>query len=139
MQIGLLLAALLLPPPAFAESPQSGATGFNGMSSSPTTPLSQAGELVHRVAETPLSAARIVWEKGRSELAMHRQAIDLGNEKFVMYVPSRVPPQGRLLVFVPPWADARVPLGWNETLEKSGTIFVQCREFRKRCGYLQPS
>ena len=42
-----------------------------------------------------------------------------------MYVPSQAPPDGyALLVFVPPWNEARVPPEWTSVLERHGMIFV---------------
>lgn len=122
----LHLAVLLLPLIAFADGePQSRATGLQrDVVFTDYSPFSQNKELVRRLL-TPLSAARIIGTAGRSELTLRAQSIDLTHEKFVMYVPSRAPPQGySLLVFVPPWTDARVPQGWTSTLERRGIIFV---------------
>jgi predicted esterase len=116
---------LLLPLTAFAEEPNSAVTGLQrDVVFTDYSALSQSQELARRLL-TPLSAARIVRAVSRSELALREQSIDLTHEKFVMYVPSRAPPHGyALLVFVPPWADARLPRGWNSTLEQHDMIFV---------------
>jgi predicted esterase len=126
MRTGLLkLALLLLPLTCVAEEPQSRATGLQrDVVFTDYSPLSESKELVRRLL-TPLSAARINSAVARSELALREQSIDLAHEKFVMYVPTRAPPHGyALLVFVPPWADARLPQGWASTLEQHGMIFV---------------
>ncbi|MEP6484483.1 MAG: PHB depolymerase family esterase, partial [Rudaea sp.] len=52
-------------------------------------------------------------------------AIDLSNERFVVYVPSPAPDSRYgLLVFVPPWNDARIPAQWLAVLDKHALIFV---------------
>ena len=67
----------------------------------------------------------------RESLARNREAltpypIDLSKEKFLVYVPSRAPPPGgfALLVYVPPWNEARLPFGWAAQLDHYGVIFV---------------
>lgn len=53
------------------------------------------------------------------------QPLDLAGEKFLVYVPARKPETGyALLVFVPPWQDARLPAGWAPVLDERGLIFV---------------
>jgi pimeloyl-ACP methyl ester carboxylesterase len=116
---------LLLPLLAFADDPQMGTTGLQrDVVFTDYSPLSQNTELVRRLM-TPLSAVRMRRAIAQSELAVREQSIDLAHEKFVLYVPSRAPPHGyALLVFVPPWPDARVPWGWASKLEQHGVIFV---------------
>jgi len=54
-----------------------------------------------------------------------RERIDLARERFMVIVPARAPPGGYgLLVFVPPWNDARLPEGWAAVLDRLGFIFV---------------
>jgi dienelactone hydrolase len=58
-------------------------------------------------------------------MALQAQSVDLARERFVLYVPPTVPPQGySLLVFVPPWRSAIVPAGWAAVLDRHGMIFV---------------
>lgn len=126
MQTSLLqLGILLLPLVVFAEEPRRGATGLQrDVIFTEYSPLSRNQELVRRLL-TPLSSSRIGRAAAGSEPALREQSIDLTHERFVLYVPSRPPPQGYgLLVFVPPWADARLPQGWSSTLERHGMIFV---------------
>lgn len=53
------------------------------------------------------------------------QPIDLANEKFTLYVPTRTPAKGyALLVFVPPWREAVVPPHWIAALDRHDMIFV---------------
>ena len=120
-----LLGMLLLPLLVFADDPKIGPTGLQrDVVFTDYAPLSQNKELMQRLM-TPLSAARIRRAVARSGLALREQSIDPAHENFVIYVPSRAPPHGyALLVFVPPWRDARVPRGWTSTLEQHGIIFV---------------
>jgi len=51
--------------------------------------------------------------------------LDLSAERFSIYVPKQEPPAGYgLLVFIPPWEDARLPMGWSQVLERNGIIFA---------------
>jgi len=51
--------------------------------------------------------------------------VDLASERFVVRVPPRAPPGGfALLVFVPPWQDARVPRGWDAVLDRFSMLFI---------------
>src|SRR5256886_9696067 len=90
----------------------------------PISALSTNLELARR-SLSPLTAAqlpRILTQSGRR---LSEQPIDLSQETFVLYVPSPAPPQGyTLLVFVPPWQDARVPVGWTSALDRYHVIFV---------------
>ena len=43
----------------------------------------------------------------------------------MLYVPAHPPPAGYgLLVFIPPWQEARLPAGWAPILDQAGIIFV---------------
>jgi pimeloyl-ACP methyl ester carboxylesterase len=88
------------------------------------SPLSVNSELVRRLW-SPLAAADGEQILSRSGKALSEQSIDLAEEKFTVYVPSQTPPHGyALLVFVPPWEDARLPRGWASVLDHYGVIFV---------------
>jgi hypothetical protein len=88
------------------------------------SPLSANPELVRRLL-SPLAAAQIQAALARSEKRLVEQSIDLKSEKFVLYVPQEAPPHGYgLLVFVPPWQEARLPEGWGPVLDHFGMIFV---------------
>ena len=87
-------------------------------------PLSANTELVRRLL-SPLAAAQIRAALSRSNKQLLEQSIDLKSEKFVLYVPQEAPPHGYgLLVFVPPWQEARLPQGWGPVLDHYGMIFV---------------
>lgn len=54
-----------------------------------------------------------------------RLPINLADERFVLYVPQRPPAAGYgILVFVPPWQQAKLPSGWKEPLDQAGMIYV---------------
>jgi pimeloyl-ACP methyl ester carboxylesterase len=86
------------------------------------TPLSGNVELAHRTL-SPLVNIEI--KRASEKSPLRAQAIDLAQERFVIYVPVKRPPRGfGLLSFIPPWQDALLPPGWAEVLDQSGVIFV---------------
>jgi dienelactone hydrolase len=88
------------------------------------SPLSVNAELLRRLL-SPLARAQIEESLARSGQKLVPQSIDLASERFVLYVPKAPPPRGYgLLVFVPPWQDARLPPDWGPVLERAGLIYV---------------
>jgi pimeloyl-ACP methyl ester carboxylesterase len=85
---------------------------------------SSVGELARRLT-SPLQAARSADERARAGVPAAGHTIDLKDEHFIVHVPP-LPASGRygLLVFVPPWQDARVPAGWDRILDRFGVIFA---------------
>ena len=80
-----------------------------------TTPLADLGEIERRT-RPPVYA---------SGIAAHGQSLDLSKESYVVHVPAQKPPQGyALLVFVPPWDQARLPPEWATVLDEKGVIFI---------------
>jgi predicted esterase len=52
-------------------------------------------------------------------------SLDLTAERFLVYIPKEEHQAGYgLLVFIPPWENARLPLGWARVLDREGLIFV---------------
>jgi predicted esterase len=81
-------------------------------------------ELIRRLV-SPLSAARLEQELKQSGKTLAAQPLSHSEEKFIVYLPSIKPARGfGLLVFVPPWQDARIPAGWPAVLDQYGVIFV---------------
>ena len=81
-------------------------------------------EIVRRLL-SPLAAARLERELARSGKTMSGQPVNLAEERYVVYVPSQHAARGYgLLVFVPPWQDARLPQGWAGVLDRFGVVFV---------------
>jgi hypothetical protein len=86
------------------------------------SPLSKSMELVHRTL-SPL--ANIEIERATKNAELRPQAIDLLQERFSVYIPVLRPSRGyALMVFIPPWQDARLPPGWPTVLDSHGMIFV---------------
>jgi dienelactone hydrolase len=86
--------------------------------------LSSNTELVRRLL-SPLAVARLEAELKRSGQRTAAHAVNLAEEKFVVYIPSQRRAGGfGLLVFVPPWEDARIPQGWAAVLDRFGVIFA---------------
>lgn len=84
---------------------------------------SSSAELARRLL-SPLTAAQLE-RQTRSGKKMVEQSIKLSGEKFLVYIPSPRPARGfGVLVFVPPWQDARLPQGWAPALDRYGVIFV---------------
>ena len=74
---------------------------------------------------SPFAAARLEHDLSRSGRTLTGQPVNLAEEKFVLYLPAFQPRSGfGLLVFVPPWQDARVPPRWSAALDRYGIIFV---------------
>jgi len=87
-------------------------------------PFSSSAELVRRLL-SPLAAAQVQAELARSAERLVEQSVDLAAERFVLYVPEQVPATGyAVLVFIPPWQDARLPNGWAPVLERYGVVYV---------------
>jgi len=116
------LAASLAAVPAFAgDAP---AQAFSDVVFGDYSPLSSNAELARRLL-SPLAEAHLAQALTESGKKLTEQAIDLSAEQFALYVPSRRPPRGyALLVFVPPWREAKLPRGWAPVLDQYGVIFV---------------
>lgn len=81
-------------------------------------------ELFRRLL-SPATTARLERESMRSGKAMATRPVNLAAERFIVYVPSPKPARGfGLLVFVPPWPEARLPDHWAAALDRHGVIFV---------------
>jgi pimeloyl-ACP methyl ester carboxylesterase len=90
------------------------------------SPLSRNAEMARRLL-TPLTAAQMQKGLARSGESLSEQALEPGRqESFLLHVPDAPPPPGGygLMVFVPPWKDARMPPGWARVLDARHMIFV---------------
>jgi predicted esterase len=86
--------------------------------------LAEASRLIDRLA-SPLTAREIERSLSASGKSLDEHTLALSAEVFTLHVPPRPPPGGYgLLVFVPPWNDARLPAGWDAVLDRFGVIFV---------------
>jgi hypothetical protein len=116
---GVLLVLLAGPPAAGAESQTLRDVVFTEYGE-----LSGNAQLLRRLL-SPLSVARVERELARSGHILAGHPIELAGERFLVYVPAQRPPEGYgLLVFVPPWQDARLPSGWAVALDRYGVIFA---------------
>lgn len=123
---GLLLICLgLVAPVIAADNVAGGATGLQGdVVFTQYSPLSGSAELGRRLV-SPLNARRLQQQAAATGTAIREQPIDLAQERFALYVPAQEPPDGyALMVFVPPWNEAKVPPEWVPTLQKQGVILV---------------
>lgn len=120
--LGFGAAVFLALPAASAASP-SGVT-LREAAFQQYSALSSSALLVQRLF-SPLTAQKIEREIASSGTTLAGQPLDLTKERFLVYVPPE--PESRryaLLVFVPPWQDARLPSGWAAILDRLGVIFV---------------
>jgi len=109
---------------AAADTPPAQITGLHDAVLGEYSPLSGNAELARRLL-SPLSAAQIPELLAHAGKGLSEQPINLAQEKFAVYVPAQAPARGyALLVFVPPWSDARLPPGWAAVLDRYGVIFV---------------
>ncbi len=91
------------------------------------SPLASEVTVVRRLL-SPLAAGQIERSLQESRQQLREQSIDLAAEGFTVYVPRVAPAHGyALLVFVPPWPEARLPSGWAAVLDRYGVIFVSAR------------
>jgi len=118
------LAGLLLVGPCTAQ-PSPAAAGLHpDVSFSEYPPEAAGAEIVRRLL-TPLAAAQVERALETSHQQLRAAALDLASERFTVFVPAQEPQAGyALLVFIPPWPQARLPPGWQEALERYGTLFV---------------
>ena len=86
---------------------------------------SQSWEILRRML-TPLAFGQMEKSVAQSGKTLVLQPLDLKDERFTVYVPASPPPSAGygLLVFVPPWDDARLPDGWSSVLDARGIVFV---------------
>jgi pimeloyl-ACP methyl ester carboxylesterase len=88
------------------------------------TAYSDSAQLMRRLV-TPLNAWRLKRRAAATGVAIAEQPVDLTHEHFALYVPAHAPADGyALLVFVPPWDEAKVPSSWTPVLDRHGMIFV---------------
>ena len=89
------------------------------------TPYGENAELMRRMA-SPLTRFANERALGSSGATLARHPLDVLSERFLIYLPATSPPPRGfgLLVFVPPWQDARVPPGWATVLDRFGVVFI---------------
>jgi predicted esterase len=74
---------------------------------------------------SPLSAEYVRRTLALSHRTLAEHSLDISAEHYLLYVPKQPPASGyALLVFIPPWNDARLPAGWAPVLDRLGVIFA---------------
>lgn len=83
------------------------------------------GELLRRLA-SPLAAQRTRDALPDAARTLAASPLDPAAQRFAVYVPPAPAADGRyaLLVFVPPWRDARAPTQWIPVLDATHTILA---------------
>lgn len=114
------LAFVLFATPAWAQAGLDRAATFTEYA-----PQAQSRELLRRTL-TPMANAQIDATLAHLGKGLSARSVDLADERFMIYVPAGPPPAKGygLLVFVPPWDDARLPDGWSSALDEHHVILV---------------
>jgi predicted esterase len=120
----LMLTAMSLPVLAPADE----ASTVTGLQSAVVFteggPLSQSSDILQRLL-SPLASKAVRERLATAGKTLADQAIVPAQERFVLYVPPRAPPGGYgVMVFVPPWEEARLPAEWGPVLDDMGMIYV---------------
>ncbi len=125
-RVPLLLALSMLPPTAVAHQPPAPETGLHEAVTFSTYPHFGDNAALLRRLLSPLNALRVEQHLTGDPEALRAEPLDPASQRFAVYVPPAPAPAGgyALLVFVPPWDDARVPLAWIPVLNRTHTIFV---------------
>src|ERR1700744_724661 len=118
----LALLAIADPPAATGSPPQVGQTSEVTFPEYPA--LARNSEILRRML-SPLTQEIIRRRLAASRPAVAEESVDLAKARFAVHAPSRRPVAGYgLIVFVPPWEDARLPAGWAGVLDRSGFIYA---------------
>ena len=120
----ILLALAWCAPATAAEAPYPVGLQHNVVFTE-TAPLAGGSQLMRRMLR-PLAANQVSEALAASGKTLNEQSIALPDERFVVYVPPAPPgPHGYgLLVFVPPWEGALMPLDWPPVMARLGIIYV---------------
>ena len=120
MRFAPIIATLAALATSLALAPEARAGTASTVAFTETAPVSSNAEIVRRMV-SGATRARVL----QSGVNLASQPLDPSNEQFLVYVPADKPVGGYgLLVFVPPWKQARIPDGWADALDRQGFIFV---------------
>jgi len=102
----------------------SAAAGAEEVTFTEASPYSRNEELVRRLLP-PAEAKALMERLAQRGQRLAEQPVDPAGERFILHVPPAAPAGGYgLLVFVPPWQQAKVPPGWTGALDRLGLIYV---------------
>jgi predicted esterase len=80
---------------------------------------------ISRRGQSPLTSDALLGGIARNHQRVAEQYLNPSEERYTLYVPPTMPPDGyALLVFIPPWDNAWLPPGWDNILDMFGVIFV---------------
>lgn len=125
-RLSLLLVLSTMPSILIARQPAAAQTGLRDAVTFGTYPtFGDDGQLLRRLL-SPLNALRVEQHLKLAPQALHSEPLDPAAQHFALYVPAAPDSTGTyaLLVFVPPWNEARVPAQWIPVLDRTHTIFV---------------
>ncbi|HEY2051768.1 MAG TPA: hypothetical protein VGH03_20695 [Caulobacteraceae bacterium] len=118
----LALLTTAAPHAAAEPPPQAGQTSEVTFTDYPE--MAHSSELLRRML-SPLTQEIIRRGLATSGSRVSEEAVDVTKARFAVYLPSHRPAAGYgLIVFVPPWDDARLPSGWAGVLDRSGFIYA---------------
>lgn len=89
------------------------------------SPLARNGELLRRLV-SPLHALDMQRQMAGTPEALEASPLAPSQQRFALYVPTSAALASgyALLVFVPPWKDARIPVEWIPVLDRNHVIFA---------------
>lgn len=119
--IGTLVCLLFLARSLSAQEP----TGRQENVAFPDySPLANTTEVARR-GETPLASDILFTKVARAHQRLIERQLVPEEERYVLYVPPEMPPDGYgLLVFVPPWDRLLLPSGWERIFDVFGMIYI---------------
>ena len=122
--LALICAAAALKPGVGVAAEAAG-TVLRDVVAADYTPYAESAELLRRLA-SPLTRLAEERALAQSNSTLTRYSLAVAAERFLIYQPAAPPPPHgfALLVFVPPWQDARLPAGWERVLERFGVVFI---------------
>lgn len=119
---GVLICLLLLAQALKAEEAPTGRQENVIFTDYPA--LASPSEISHR-GQSPLTSDALLGGIAKSHQRLAEQYLNPSAERYTLYVPPTMPPEGYgLLVFIPPWDNAWLPPGWDNILDLFGVIFV---------------
>jgi predicted esterase len=109
---------------AFAQSAPAAGEFARDIAFDQPFPLAKNSVLLERLMSPRQRGRQLAAMAAKGE-ALAPYPLDFSAERFSFYLPNQMPTAGYgLLVFIPPWEDARLPQGWAPVLNRAGVIFA---------------